>query len=585
MAPGKYEFEIKCSQTDNTIENPSTKLRITILPPFWQSGKAHFIYTILFLGFAYTAITLWRRRLQRNMRRKYEEFEEKKTNELNSAKLKFFINIAHEVRTPLTLIKGPLERLLSSPSISEKDNKSLKIMHKNVDQLLSLVNQLLQVKDNEIAAYKPFFTNVDIVELMRETISRYKDTDSNMTIEVSSEIEGEKIYVAADKEMLVKIFNNLLINAFKYGDKHIWITLSLDNEGESVNITITNDGKHIDYKYKDKIFEPFFREKEKSDKIVGSGLGLPLARSLAEINNGTLELVENDKYTSFRLAIPVNQGVKTIPEDSSEDVDSESKVTPLVYEHDRPTILVVEDNAELNRFIAEEINQTYNVMVAYNGKEAISILEHEKIQLIISDIMMPVMDGIELLKKVKNTAEWSNIPVILLTARSHIESRIEGLRLGADVYLDKPFSNVLLKTHVTNLLYNRNIVRKFYFDSPVANMKPITRNKTEEEFMEKFNNIVTENIGNPDLDIDMIAEKMNMSKANLFKKVKNASDMSPNEIVKLTRLKKAAALLIEGKMKMYEISEALGFHSQSYFSLAFMKQFGVTPSKYAKENK
>jgi DNA-binding response OmpR family regulator len=352
-----------------------------------------------------------------------------------------------------------------------------------------------------------------------------------------------------------------------------------------VYITIANDGNVIDYKYKDKIFEPFFRKEDKADKVVGSGLGLPLARSLAEINNGTLELVKNDKYTTFRLSIPVKQGVKTMQEEAGSDAEAESKAAPLVYEHDRSTILVVEDNAELNRFIAEEINQTYNVMVAYNGKEAISILEKEKIQLIISDIMMPVMDGIELLKKVKNTAEWSNIPVILLTARSNVESRIEGLRLGADVYLDKPFSNVLLKTHVTNLLYNRNIVRKFYFESPVANMKPVMRNRTEEEFMEKFNSIVAENIGNPDLSIDMIAEKMNMSKANLFKKVKSASEMSPNEIIKLTRLKKAAALLIEGKMKMSEISESLGFHSQSYFSLAFMKQFGVTPSKYAKENK
>jgi YesN/AraC family two-component response regulator len=231
------------------------------------------------------------------------------------------------------------------------------------------------------------------------------------------------------------------------------------------------------------------------------------------------------------------------------------------------------------------MNETYNVMVAHNGKEAIDVLEREDIQLIISDIMMPEMDGIELLKRVKTTKEWCSIPVILLTAKSHIETQIEGLELGADIYMEKPFSNVLLKTQVTNLIYNRNIIRKFYFDSPIANMKPIVRNKNEEEFMERFNNIVEENIGNPDLDIEMLSDKMNMSKANLFRKVKSASEISPNEIIKITRLKKAAELLIKGEMKIYEISESLGFRSQSYFTLAFVKQFGVTPSKYAKENK
>jgi signal transduction histidine kinase/AraC-like DNA-binding protein len=587
MAPGSYIFEVRSSQSDNMSESPSTKLHITILPPLWQRWEAYCLYFLLFLGLGLLIASLWRKRIQKNQKQKDEQFEDKKNDELRQAKLSFFINIAHEIRTPLTLIKGPLERLMASSEISNKDSQSLNIMHKNVEQLLSLVNQLLRVKDDKIAAYKPFFTNVDIHELIQNTIIRYKDSDTSKTIKVTSELEGEKLYVAADKEMLVKIMNNLMSNAFKYGDKRIWIHVSMDENGENVMVTIMNDGKFIEYnKYKEKVFEPFYRKEDSADKVVGSGLGLPLARSLAELNNGTLELVENDKYTSFRLTLPLRQKMKTLDDEMAFHSDDDlSKESPLVYERDRTTILIVEDNADLNRFIAEEMNETYNVMVAHNGKEAIDVLEREDIQLIISDIMMPEMDGIELLKRVKTTKEWCSIPVILLTAKSHIETQIEGLELGADIYMEKPFSNVLLKTQVTNLIYNRNIIRKFYFDSPIANMKPIVRNKNEEEFMERFNNIVEENIGNPDLDIEMLSDKMNMSKANLFRKVKCASEISPNEIIKITRLKKAAELLIKGEMKIYEISESLGFRSQSYFTLAFVKQFGVTPSKYAKENK
>jgi signal transduction histidine kinase/AraC-like DNA-binding protein/streptogramin lyase len=587
MAPGSYIFEVRSSQSDNMSESPSTKLHITILPPLWQRWEAYCLYFLLFLGLGLLIASLWRKRIQKNQKQKDEQFEDKKNDELRQAKLSFFINIAHEIRTPLTLIKGPLERLMASSEISNKDSQSLNIMHKNVEQLLSLVNQLLRVKDDKIAAYKPFFTNVDIHELIQNTIIRYKDSDTSKTIKVTSELEGEKLYVAADKEMLVKIMNNLMSNAFKYGDKRIWIHVSMDENGENVMVTIMNDGKFIEYnKYKEKVFEPFYRKEDSADKVVGSGLGLPLARSLAELNNGTLELVENDKYTSFRLTLPLRQKMKTLDDEMAFHSDDDlSKESPLVYERDRTTILIVEDNADLNRFIAEEMSETYNVMVAHNGKEAIDLLEREDIQLIISDIMMPEMDGIELLKRVKTTKEWCSIPVILLTAKSHIETQIEGLELGADIYMEKPFSNVLLKTQVTNLIYNRNIIRKFYFDSPIANMKPIVRNKNEEEFMERFNNIVEENIGNPDLDIEMLSDKMNMSKANLFRKVKSASEISPNEIIKITRLKKAAELLIKGEMKIYEISESLGFRSQSYFTLAFVKQFGVTPSKYAKENK
>ena len=257
----------------------------------------------------------------------------------------------------------------------------------------------------------------------------------------------------------------------------------------------------------------------------------------------------------------------------------------FVHDESRPTILIVEDNKEMAVFIADEVNQLYNVEIAENGAEAITLLKKRSIQLIISDVMMPVMDGFALLKEVKTEIEFSHIPVILLTAKNTIQSRLEGLELGADAYLDKPFSTNLLMAQISNLISNRDNIRKFYFNSPIANMKSMAYTKADESFLEKLNEIINEHIGNPALDVNMIADLMHLSRPTLYRKIRAISDLTPNELIKISRLKKAAELLIQGNMKIYEISEATGFSSQSYFWSAFIKQFGMSPSNYAKENK
>ena len=255
-----------------------------------------------------------------------------------------------------------------------------------------------------------------------------------------------------------------------------------------------------------------------------------------------------------------------------------------VAQESRPTVLVVEDNTEMLHFIGQEINVHYNVVTAGNGEEAIARLQEYGIQLIISDIMMPVMDGFTLLKKIKTNLEFSHIPIILLTAKNTLQSRMEGLELGADAYIDKPFSMDLLLTQVTNLLNNRSNMRAYYFNSPIANIKSMAYTKADEKFLKKLNDIIDSHINDVNLDVDMIADLMNLSRPTLYRKINGLSNVTPNELIKISRLKKAAELILQGDMRIYEIAEAVGFNSQSYFSRAFSKQFNMSPSQYAKEN-
>lgn len=514
-------------------------------------------------------------------------FESKKEKELYQAKIDFFINIAHEIRTPLTLIKNPLERLLKSDKIAEKENNSLLLMDKNVSRLLSLVNQLLDFRKTEIEGYRLNFVRTEVVSLLTETAKRFQDMATENNLLLNLDLTVKELYVFVDREALTKIMSNLFSNAVKYAASSIVVRLQLAADCETFTIDFINDGAPVPDDMKEKIFEPFYRIKGNEDKP-GTGLGLPLARSLAEMHHGTLELVDfTNNQTMFRIDLPVKPAETIKSPEEEEDILPQKAPSKINYirEEGRPTILIVEDNKEMSAFIADEVNEHYNVLLAANGSEALELLKAQSIQLIISDVMMPVMDGFALLQSVRTDLEFSHIPVILLTAKNTLQSRLQGLELGADAYIDKPFSTSLLMVQISNLLSNRDTIRKFYFNSPIVNMKSMAYTKADEGFLEKLNEIINAHIGNPDLDVNMIADLMHLSRPTLYRKIRAISDLTPNELIRISRLKKAAELLLQGDMKIYEISEAVGFSSQSYFWSSFIKQFGMSPSKYAKENR
>lgn len=584
LPPGNYTFKVKAANLSGIWNDEPAMFQITILPPWWLSTKALILYGIIAIGCVVLLIFIISRHNKANIQQKIQEFENEKEKELYQAKIDFFINIAHEIRTPLTLIKSPLEKVTRDIKLSPSAKNYLTIVDKNANRLLDLVNQLLDFRKTEIEGYKLNFIHTDIIALMQETFERFHDTAEQEALQMIIECNVKSFYAFIDKEACTKILSNLLSNAIKYARSKIIVRFEAQ-DGERFTIDIMNDGKPISEEIKEKIFEPFYRDDSSIHKS-GTGLGLPLARSLAEMHEGSLTLEESPAgLIIFRLRLPVNQpNSLKLEEEKAEVLTNPASERKYVTQESRPTVLVVEDNTEMLHFIGQEINVHYNVVTAGNGEEAIARLQEYGIQLIISDIMMPVMDGFTLLKKIKTNLEFSHIPIILLTAKNTLQSRMEGLELGADAYIDKPFSMDLLLTQVTNLLNNRSNMRAYYFNSPIANIKSMAYTKADEKFLKKLNDIIDSHINDVNLDVDMIADLMNLSRPTLYRKINGLSNVTPNELIKISRLKKAAELILQGDMRIYEIAEAVGFNSQSYFSRAFSKQFNMSPSQYAKEN-
>lgn len=583
LPPGNYTFKVKAANISGLWNEDPASLHITILPPWWFSSVALTIYVVLGIGAICLAAGLITRHNRQKMRRKMNNFENEKEKELYQAKIDFFINIAHEIRTPLTLIKSPLHKLLTQVKLPPGALSYLTLINKNANRLLDLVNQLLDFRKTEIEGYKLNFIETDIIALIYETCEHFKEAAEQAHLSLLIETSLPSFYVFIDKEACTKILSNLLSNAVKYAKSEIRIKFNVTTDTNFI-VDVINDGEKIPEEIQEKIFEPFFREETNFHKS-GTGLGLPLARSLAEMHDGTLTLLScASPMITFRLCLPIHQPHSIKLTEKEKEVETKEIPSSYITHSSRSTILVVEDNPEMLNFIGEEINRTYNVATASNGQEAIGVLKEVSIQLIISDIMMPVMDGLALLKKVKTDIEFSHIPIILLTAKSSLQARMEGLEMGADAYIDKPFSTDLLLTQITNLLNNRNNIRSYYFNSPLAHMKSMAYTKADENFLKKLNAVIDTHISDIDLDVDMLADEMNLSRPTLYRKINALSDMTPNDLIKISRLKKAAELILQGEMRIYEIAEAVGFNSQSYFSRAFSKQFNMSPTQYAKAN-
>lgn len=580
MQPGKYLFEVKAANLSHQWSNDITQLEIEILPPWWESIYARLTYTLGIILILFFYLYKWREKTKRTLSYNMRLFEDQKEKELYQAKIDFFINIAHEIRTPLTLIKSPLEKLLLSTDMNDSEKKSLSLMDKNVSRLLALVNQLLDFRKTEVEGYKLNFVRTDIISLLKDQLRCFQELAEEKGKNIHFTSENESIPIFIDREAITKIFTNLLSNAIKYANKEIHIEVV--EEGNNLKFIFSNDGKPVPDDMKEKIFEPFYRVSDLENPKLGTGLGLPLARSLAEMHQGSLQLLKEDKqYTTFCLVLP-----KHLPErvSTEEERAENTEKASYTYNKERASILIVEDNADLLEFIAEEINLYYNIFTAKNGKEALCILDNTNVHLIISDIMMPEMDGLELLKQIRSMDKYSHIPIILLTAKTTVQSHMEGLKLGADAYIEKPFSTSLLIAQISNLLSNRTNISKFYSSHPAVEIEFASSPK-DNEFLEKLNQVIIDHLGDQTLDVSKVAELLGITRQSLYRKTKNICDQTPNELINKSRLKKAAELLIKGDMRIYEISEACGFKNQSYFWVAFTKRFGCSPSQYAKERR
>lgn len=598
LPPGNYTLQVRSPKIQSADDYEEAQLEIEILPPFYLTPMAYAFYIILGVLVAYWLISFYKNRVNNRHKVQLNLLEAEKEKELYEAKIEFFTNITHEIRTPLTLIKGPLEDILSrEKSVDSTVKNDLLIIEKNTNRLIDLSNQLLDFRKTEQRGFKLSFLKTEICEVLEELYLRFKVTATQSGLNFTLEKSINKLFADVDKEAVIKILSNLLINALKNADAMIHIRLDYDPSNSSVfRIQISNDGSLIPSDLARKIFEPFFQIEENTSIKAkqGTGLGLPLAKSLAEMHHGSLVLESDPTLNRFVLELPIKQKeaihfgeeMEAIPEikDSEESIPPSDKEVISKKKSSLPAILLVEDNKELLKFLGEKLKGQYVIHKAPNGILALEILKKEPIDLVISDVMMPEMDGYKLCEHIKSDLATSHIPVILLTAKNNITAKITGLEMGADVYLEKPFSLEFLYLQIKNLLQHRDQIKKAFASLPMVNSDTIAHSKADEEFLSKINEAILANIENELFGVSDLADQLHMSQSSLLRKIKGVSELTPNGYIRLVRLKKSAELLNDGLHSIAEISEMVGFNSPSYFTKCFQKHFGELPKDFSKKS-
>lgn len=580
---GSYTLRIKGSNSDGKWNETERVLGIRIRPPFYLSVWAYMVYVVLALCSLVAVIIYFRKRTRRKHQQAMEKFEREKERELYTAKIDFFTNVAHEIRTPLTLIKSPLENVLASQLVPDEVRDDLEIMDLNTNRLLDLVNQLLDFRKTETRGFQLNFMECDVADILQKTYKRFKPMARQKGLELTIDAP-ENLHASVDREGLTKIISNMLTNAIKYADTYIRVKLSA--EDEKLLITVCNDGPVVPAEMREEIFKPFIQYKAGTLQAVsGTGIGLALARSLAELHGGTLVMDDSMENNCFVMMLPAEHASSVTVEQKEHAPDGESarKEEPASATGQyRYTILVVEDSREMQEFVVKQFSAEYQVLTAMNGVGALKVLEEHVVHLVISDIMMPQMDGLELCEHLKSKLDYSHIPIILLTAKTTLQAKIEGMKLGADAYIEKPFSVEYLKVCVTNLLSNREKLRVSFVHSPFVQTNSMALTKADEVFLKTLKEVIDENMQNPDFCLDDLASLLNMSRSSLNRKIKGVLDMTPNDYIRLERLKKAAQLLKEGECKINEVCYMTGFNTPSYFTKCFQKQFGVLPKDFIK---
>lgn len=582
LRPGAYKFKVGVEGED--YPESSRSISILIRPPFYKALYFRIISALLIIVLLAYIVYLIRKKDQLERIRENERMESAKLKEITEAKINFFTNITHEIRTPLTLIKLPIDKIVEEKEYTEESKEDILTIQANTDRLLNLTNQLIDIKKIEKREYGLNLTEFDIVKFCWTMWKYFSAGIRERHIKGCLDLPEKQITVCSDADFLEKIICNLLSNAVKYGESSVSMKLVEDSARSFIRIMVDSDGDLISESDYEKVFEPFYQIRTVNSQLKGSsgtGLGLPYARNLAKALGGNLYVDGKRKdCNSFVLEFPAISIADTREPEVHEELKEEKT---LMTDCNRHWILVVEDSAEMNRYLCKQLEKEYNMLSASNGEEALSIIRNERVDLVISDIMMPIMDGCELCNNIKKDEEYSHIPVILVTAAVGVETRIQTLEVGADGYIEKPFTIELLRANIDNLFKNREIAYRQFANSPLSHFKSLVASNVDQEFMDKLHNAVMENISSQDLSIDTLTEIMFTSKSTLYRKVKANTGVNVNEYIRICRLKKAAEMLSTQKYRINEVAYLTGFSSPSYFATSFQKQFNVSPSNFVKK--
>lgn len=602
LPQGTYRFLVKAANSDGKWNEAPTELEIVVLPVWYKSWWAILLFIALFLAVTvFIFYYLWMRKsMQAQIQLELADKERQK--QMNEMKLQFFINISHELRTPLTMILAPLQEVLDKVS-DRWIHRQLEHVQKNTNRLLHLVNQLMDYRRAELGVFQLKVRLNDIHQVIKKSFLLYDRIAQHKKINYNfdSEIEDQKVW--CDPSYLELILNNLLSNAFKYTGEGRSITVSLRMEGTRLILQVADTGSGIPLNKQSRIFERFYQI---DHEHIGTGIGLSLVQRLVDLHHGEIKLESaEDVGSTFTISLPITAEDYTAVEiGSAEEVEKETPILTAnsaemflmdiettetekpaeeTNERKRETILVVEDNTEIRGYLRNELGQLFRILEAENGEEALNILKEQEIDLILTDVMMPVMDGIKLCRHIKQNLYTCHIPVIMLSAKTDLKEQLEGLQVGADDYIPKPFSMALVTTKIKNLFRTRHRAIEHYSNSLEIEPEKVALNPMDEELLKRAVETVEKHLDNVEFSTDEFAREMFMSRSNLHLKMKALTGESTNEFIRKIRFNQACKLLKEGRYNVAEISTMVGFNTPSYFATSFKKYFGCLPSEYGKK--
>lgn len=607
LDPGEYIFRVKASNSDGIWNENGISIKVILLPPWWQSLWAYLLYVILIISILYSFRQYEMKRVKLHNELQLRDFEAKKLKEVDELKSHFFANISHEFRTPLTLIFGLLQKFESKTS-DKKELEDYGVMKKNAVQLLRLINQLLELSKIESGNAKLTASETEIVSFVKRIFVSFASYSEQKNLKLSfnkKDINEEtdfKLALYIDKDKMEKIISNLISNAVKYTPDGNEIEVIVSSQNSFAEIKVVNTGITISKADLSHLFERYYKvHRAESGLFEGTGIGLALVKELVELHKGSITAVSDYNVTEFIVKLPIGkthlqkvemaEGVvetdftpefesfeKTVIDEVSREDDQIPEVTS-----EKDIVLIVEDHAELRKYIRENLEEIYHVVECQNGKTGLSKAIELVPDLILSDVMMPEMDGYALCKKLKTTETTNHIPVILLTAKAGTEDKLEGLELGADDYLIKPFNPDELKLRVRNLIRTREQLRQKFTSEMVLKPADVVVPSSQVQFMDKLKLIIEKNIEDENFGVDKLSEEMGFSRSQLHRKLKAITNQSTTEFMRNFRLHRAAQLILQDAGTMAEIAYKVGFNSQAYFNKSFQELFACSPSEYKKK--
>ena len=600
--PGIYTFKVKSTNSDGIWNESIKELKVTITPPWWQTKWAIGLYALIFILGVWGIVKFqtYRHRLQQEL--KMQEFEAHHLREVENMKSRFFANLSHEFRTPLTLIKGPLEQLISGRI---KDNlvDYYKMLFRNTEKLQNLIDQLLELSQLEAETIPLNIESLDLVSLLRSFTYNFMPLAEEKLITLDFNTSTESFTAMIDRDKLEKIINNLLSNAFKFTPSGGKISVNLKQENSITNnfalVEVSDTGSGIPDEYQSKIFDRFYQVDGNSKKNEsGSGIGLALVKELVSLHNWVISVNSKEgEGTTFILKIPApsptlpQRGREVVPPNNPKSSDQKKEeifalpeIGPEVtVEKDEDTvILFVDDSSDVRSYVNDLLKPDYKVLLAENAEEGIELASKNIPDLIISDLMMPGMDGIQFCNKIKSNWQTSHIPFILLTAKVTEESKIEGLETGADDYLTKPFNFEELAVRIKNLIDQRKRLREKFSKEINIKAESVASNVVDKDFVQKIIDIIENNLGDENFNSETLAEELFVSRSQLSRKLQAITGQGPGEFIRSYKLKRAAQMILENRLNITQIAYEVGFGSPAQFTRAFRKHFNCLPSDFAK---